>query len=202
VVFEKYRPGLPDFSALLLRVGQERAEILVSGGFFPDHLVLVRQLRQQDIPLKGYLGPWGVSYQGFIKEMGPASELIFGTCAWNPGITLPGTEQESREFVNNFQKRFGQPPNTTTMHGYTSARALLAAIDRVFQRQESLTGEAIRQELARLDLKLPMEHLRFDQNGDPEYYRHVVVQIQKGQMVVVYPPDRATGELIYPMRNQ
>ena len=201
-VFEKYRPGSPDFSALLLRVGQERAEILVSGGFFPDHLVLVRQLRQQNIPLKGYLGPWGVSYQSFIKEMGQASELIFGTCAWNPGITLPGTEQESREFVGNFQKRFEQLPNTTTMHGYTSARALLAAIDRVFQKQESLTGEAIRQELARLDLKLPMEHLRFDQNGDPEYYRHVVVQIQNGQMVVVYPPDRATGELIYPMRNQ
>jgi branched-chain amino acid transport system substrate-binding protein len=201
-VFEKFRPNTLDFSALILRVGQERVEILVSGGFFPDHLVLVRQLRQQKIPLKGYLGPWGVSYQNFIREMGDMSEGVFGTCAWNPGITLQGTEQESQDLVANFQKRFGQLPNTTTMHGYTSARALLAAIDPVLQRRDALTGDAVRRELAKLDLKLPMEHLKFDQNGDPEYYQHVVVQIQNGQMVVVYPPERATGGLIYPMKNQ
>ena len=61
------------------------------------------------------------------------------------------------------------------------------------------TGENIRRSLTKLDLSLPMEHIAFDSNGDPLYYRHVVVQIQKGKFVVVYPPDRASGHDIYPM---
>jgi hypothetical protein len=46
---------------------------------------------------------------------------------------------------------------------------------------------------------MPMEHLHFNTQGDPEDYRHVVVQIQKGKLVVVYPPERASGHDIYPM---
>jgi branched-chain amino acid transport system substrate-binding protein len=199
-IFEKFRPGSPDFSAFLLKLHQNPVDVLVSGGFYPDHLMLVRQLRAQQIPLSAYLAPWGVAYQSFVNELGEASEQILGTCAWNPGITLTGSESESQEFVRGFQQRFGQTPNTTTMHGYTSARALLAAIDRVLAKQATLDGDSIRQELAQLDLTLPMEHLQFDQNGDPKYYRHVIVQIQGGQMVVVHPPERATGKLVYPMR--
>jgi branched-chain amino acid transport system substrate-binding protein len=197
-IMDKFRPGSPDFSALLLKLRLEPVDILVSGGFYPDHLLLLRQLREQHTPLKAYLGPWGVAYQSFIHELGDLSENVFGTCAWNPGISLPGTELESQSFVQGFQKHFGEPPNTTTMHGYCSARALLAAVERVLQRSVKLTGDAIREELTQLDLNLPMERLQFDQHGDPLYYHQVVIQIQRRQMVVVYPPERATGQAVYP----
>ena len=95
----------------------------------------MRQLRERPLGLKAFIAPWGVAYQSFIDEVGPASEGLFGTCAWNPGITQPGTEKASQAFVEGFRKKFGKEPNTTTMHGYTSARALLAAIE-TFSRQE------------------------------------------------------------------
>jgi branched-chain amino acid transport system substrate-binding protein len=71
-------------------------------------------------------------------------------------------------------------------------------VERVLQRSEDITGDAIRHELTQLDLNLPMERLQFDQYGDPLYYRQVVIQIQRRQMVVVYPPERATGQAVYP----
>lgn len=194
-IFEKFRQGSPDFSPFLLKVRQSEADVLISGGFFPDHLILARQLREQGIPLKAYLGPWGIAYPSFIQEMGQASEHLLGMCAWNPGITLPGTEKESERFVDGFAKRFGKPPNTTTMHGYTSARAMLQAMDNVLRKGRELTGDLIVAELRSLDMMLPMEHLKFDKNGDPVNYQQVVVQIQEGRMVVVYPPDRATGKV-------
>jgi len=40
-----------------------------------------------------------------------------------------------------------------------------------------------------------MGRLAFDEQGDPRYYEHVVVQIQKQKMVAVYPPGRATGQV-------
>jgi hypothetical protein len=82
------------------------------------------------------------------------------------------------------------------MHGYTSARALLAAIEKTLEAGHALSGGSISQQLSLLDLTLPMEHLAFNRNGDPKHYEQVVVQIQKGKLVAVYPPHRATGKII------
>jgi branched-chain amino acid transport system substrate-binding protein len=192
---EKFRPGWPDFSMLLLKVKQHGVDMLVSGGFFADNLILVRQLQERPFGLKGFLAPWGVAYPTFVREVGRAAEGLFGTCAWNPGITAPGTEAASQAFDQGFRRRFGEEPNTTTMHGYTSARALLSAMEAVLTKKAPLTGQALSQALAGLDLTLPLGRLAFDEHGDPRYYEHVVVQIQKGDMVVVYPPERATGQV-------
>jgi branched-chain amino acid transport system substrate-binding protein len=201
-LYEKFRPGYPDFASFLLKARDSKIDVLISGGFFPDHLILVRQIREMKIPLKAYVGPWGVAYSRFIEEMGPASENLFGMCAWNPGITLPGTEVESRRFEEHYFKRFGKQPSTTAMHGYASARALLMAMENAARKGGALTGESVCSELKSLDLILPMEHLVFDGNGDPKDYRQVVVQIQKGGLVPVYPASRATGTAIYPMNGR
>jgi branched-chain amino acid transport system substrate-binding protein len=192
---EKFRPGLPDFSVFLLKLPPARVEALISGGFYADNLILARQLKERPLGLKVFIAPWGVAYQSFIDEVGPASEGLFGACAWSPGITEPGTEQASQDFVTGFRKKFGKDPNTTTMHGYTSARALLAAIETVLRQGGEPTGAAVSQALARLDLKLPMEHLTFNEHGEPQHYQQVIVQIQKQRLVVVYPPERATGQV-------
>ncbi len=192
---EKFRPGVPDFSVFLLKLAPARVEALISGGFYADNLFLVRQLKERPWGLKAFIAPWGVAYQSFIDEVGPASEGLFGTCAWNPGITEPGTEKASQAFVEGFRQKFGKEPNTTTMHGYTSARALLAALEKVLKQGAPLTGPNVSRALAQLDLQLPMERLAFDEHGDPRYYQQVIVQIQKQRLVVVYPPERATGQV-------
>lgn len=202
VLRDKFRPGWPDFSVFLLKLPPAQVETLISGGFYADNLILARQMRERPLGLKAFIAPWGVAYQSFIDEVGPGSEGLFGACAWNPGITQPGTEKASQAFVAGFRKKFGKEPNTTTMHGYTSARALLAAIEQVLQGGGQLTGEAVSQALARLDLQLPMERLAFDAHGDPRHYQQVIVQIQKQRLVVVYPPERATGQVDFSLAGR
>ena len=192
---EKFRPGWPDFSVLLLKVKQAGVDFLVSGGFFADNLIMVRQLKERPLGLKGFLAPWGVAYQSFLREMGGGAEGLFGTCAWNPGITWPGTEAMAKAFTEGFRQRFGAEPNTTSMHGYTSAKAMLAALAAVLAGQDTPTGETVSRALSKLDMTLPMGRLAFDDHGDPRYYQHVVVQIQNQKMVVVYPSERATGQV-------
>jgi branched-chain amino acid transport system substrate-binding protein len=180
---------------LLLKVKQQGVDILISGGFFADNLIMVRQLQERPLGLKGFLAPWGLALQTFLREVGGGAEGFFGTCAWNPGITFPGTEDMSRAFTEGFRQRFGAEPNTTSMHGYTSARAMLAAVAGVLGGKDQPSGKAVSQALAALDLTLPMGRLAFDEQGDPRYYQQVVVQIQNQKMVVVYPPERATGQV-------
>jgi branched-chain amino acid transport system substrate-binding protein len=197
-VMEKFRPGAPDFSMALVKVRMTGADVLLSGGFYPDNLILARQVKEKRLSLKGLVAPWGVAYPSFIAELGELSEGLLGTCVWSPGVTHPGTEQASTRFVQAFEKRFGQLPSTTTMHGYASAKVLLTALARVLEKHPQPTGELVVQELKSLDLVLPLGRVRFDAHGDPLEYRHVVVQIQEGRLVPVYPPDRATGSLRLP----
>jgi branched-chain amino acid transport system substrate-binding protein len=186
MLMEKFRPGTPDFTPLIGKLANMNIEVIVSGGFFADHLLLLRQLKENRVSPKAYIGPFGIAYQSFIDEMSDDAEYLYSTCAWHPGITNPGTEAASKNFVDRFRSMFHREPNTTNMHGYTS-------------KKKPLTGPNIRQSLAELDLVLPMERVAFDKHGDPRHYQHLVVQIQKGKFEVVYPPERTTASAIYPM---
>ena len=196
---EKFRPGTPDFTPLIAKLAGMNIDVIVSGGFTPDHILFVRQLKENRISPKAYIGPFGIAYESFIRTMGKDADYLYSTCAWNPGITQPGTEAASKTFIQRFSRMFNQEPNTTNMHGYTSARALIAAMQAVLHKGLTLTGDNIRTALTKLNLVLPMEHLAFDKTGDPLHYSHMVVQIQKEKLVVVYPTDRATEQAIYPM---
>ena len=200
-VAEKFRPGTPDFTPLVGKLAGMNIDVIVSGGFSADHLLLVRQLKENRVSPKAYIGPFGIAYESFIREMADDAEYLYSTCAWSPGITQPNTEHMSQTFVDRFQSMFHRKPNTTNMHGYTSTRALLVAIKKVLQQKKPLNGPNIRRALAELDLLLPMERVAFDKRGDPRHYQHLVVQIQEGRLEAVYPPERATASAIYPMPN-
>jgi branched-chain amino acid transport system substrate-binding protein len=135
-----------------------------------------------------------------IKELGPASEGLFGTTSWLPGVNLAGNEQESLAFVEAFRKRFRAEPVPLTMHGYAAARTLLKSIESVAASGKAFTGETLREALARADVQTPLGRVKFDDGGDPLFYERVVVQIQGGRLVVVYPKERATATARYPSR--
>ena len=159
----------------------------------------MRQLKESNVSPKAYIGPFGIAYESFIQALGQDADYLYSTCAWDSEFTLPGTESASKNFIERFRRMFNRQPNTTNMHGYTSTRALIEAMRKVLHSGQSLTGANIRQALTVIDLTLPMERLVFNQMGDPKNYRHVIVQIQSGRLVVVHPRQRATGTDIYPV---
>jgi branched-chain amino acid transport system substrate-binding protein len=194
-VFEMFTSGISDFAPLLARVRDAGAEVLIADAFFADHLVMVRQLRALEVNVKAFLGAFGMEFPEVIRDLGASGDLLFGTTGWEPGIVEPGTEAASRAFVDRYRARFGAEPPPLAMHGYVAARAIVAAADRA----GGADPEAIRRGLQTLDLSTPLERLRFDARGEARDYRRLIVQIQAGARVVVYPPDRATGKARYPM---
>lgn len=195
--FDQFTAGTADFLPHLLRVRAAGAEFLVLNGFFADNLLVARQLREHRIPVKGFLGTFGMEFPAVIERLGQAAEGLLGTTSWEPGITAPGTEEAARAFTAGFRHRFGSPPDPLSMHGYAAARGVLEAGAQA--AAAGLTPQAVRDALARLDLLLPLGRLRFDEQGEPLHYERVIIQIQGGRHVVVHPPARATGRLIYPL---
>lgn len=198
--FESFAPGLSDFTPLLARVRDQGAEVLLSDTFFADHLVLVRQMAQAGIRLKAFLGAFGMEFPHVIRELGPVSEGLYGTTAWQPGVTLGSTPKESLAFIEAFTRRFGGEPAPLAMHGYATAKTLLKAVESAARSGKAITGETVRDALARIDVETPLGRVKFDEKGDPLFYERVVIQIQDGRHVVVYPKDRATAPARHPAR--
>jgi branched-chain amino acid transport system substrate-binding protein len=197
-VFEPFSPGLADFTPLLNRARDRDAEVLLSDAFFADHLLVVRQLPRSGWRPKGFLGAFGLEFPAVIRELGAAAEGLLGTTAWQPGVFVPAAPDESLSFVDAYRNRFKQEPVPLAMHGYAAARALLAALDAAARDGQPVAGEPLREALGRLDVETPLGRVKFAADGDPLFYQRVIVQIQGGRHVVVYPAGVATGRLVHP----
>ena len=199
-VYEPFAPGLSDFTPFLLRVRERGAQVLLSDTFFADHLLLVRQMAQAGITVRAFLGAFGMEFPSVIREMGPSGEGLYGTTAWQPGVNQGAQDAESRAFVDAYTKRFGSAPVPLSMHGYAAARTLLTALEAAAYGGRPVTGETLRDALAAVDVTTPLGRVKFDGKGDPLFYERVVVQIQNGRHVVVYPKTRAGAPVQLPAR--
>jgi branched-chain amino acid transport system substrate-binding protein len=198
VAFEPFAPGLSDFVPLLRRIRDGQADVLVSDAFFADHLLAVRQLAQAGIRLPGFLGAFGLEFPEAIRELGRAAEGLLGTTAWQPGVHVPAAPAESSAFVDAYRTRFGREPVPLSMHGYAATRALVAGLAATLAAGRPLAPDAVREALARVDVETPLGRVRFTREGDPVAYERVVVQVQHGRHVVVYPREAATAPLVHP----
>lgn len=199
-VHEPFAPGLSDFAPFLVRIRDQRAQVLLSDTFFADHLLLVRQMAQAGITVRAFLGVFGMEFPSVIRELGPAGEGLFGTTAWQQAANPGSDDADSHAFIDAYTRRFGGAPVPLSMHGYAAARTLLVSLEAVARAGRPLTGETLRDALAAADVATPLGRVKFDDKGDPLYYERVVVQIQNGRHVVVYPRNRATAPIQLPAR--
>jgi branched-chain amino acid transport system substrate-binding protein len=163
----------------------------------PDDLVLLRQVRGMASP-PAVVGAFGMEFPALIRQLGPLAEGAMGAIVWEPGMSLSGDLEGSRAYEAGFARQFGRSPAPLTMYGYAAARAVLAALGKASRTPVALQRESVRDAIAATDLMLPLEHLRFDEHGDPELYEVGIFQIQKGRHVLLYPRDRATGRILRP----
>ncbi len=182
-LFERFRPGTHNFSALLLKIKKRKINFVISLGFLPDNILFVRELRTNRIKLVGFLGAFGIESHLFSAKLGKLSEGILGTTGWDNDITYPGTEQFSRHYKITFEMIFGHQPDPLTMHGYAAAKALIEAIRQTENRHLIPNGSNIANTLHNIKLKLPLELLSFNKNGEPKYYRRVIFQIVNGKHI-------------------
>lgn len=189
VLDEKLRSGTSDFSPFLLKCKAQQADFIVSALFLPDHLIMVRQMQELRIPVKGYLGPWGIAYTGFVKEMGDKAEGLYGMLAWSPEIFPKEAEGISASFSQKYRQSFGTEPTSTAMHGYVSARVIIDAVRRMVESGRAVNAKELAGFIKTTDMITPLGRIAFDDHGNPKYYTQLIVQLQKGgSFTVVYPP--------------
>jgi branched-chain amino acid transport system substrate-binding protein len=196
--FESFQTGTPDFIPLLARIKASGARLLLMDGFFADNLVLLRQASGQMGSGFAVVGAFGMEFPALVAQLGPLAEGAIGAIVWEPGMSLPGDLEGNRSYETGFTREFKHPPAPLSMYGYTAARAVLAGLEKASRKSGPLERDAVRDALRATDLLLPLEHLQFDEDGNPQRYEVGIFQIQNGRHVLLYPREKAGGTAIAP----
>lgn len=197
-VFEKFERGTTNFKPLLLKLRDSGCDVLVVEGYFPDYIGTIKDAKILELPVKAYVGAWGIGTPEFIRELGPMSEYVYGTSIWEAGTAPPEAKAEEASIVAAFKAKYHEEPSYLAMLGYLSAKYMLEAVQQGGGVSGAYSPEKTRKFLRALDVVSPMGRVAFDDKGDPKYFVAVLFQTQNGKQVVIYPKNRAQGQVKYP----
>jgi len=195
VVFnEKFDLGGTDFSGLLQKVKQAKADIFLADAHLQDYITMQRQYIQSGMHHQmisyGARGPEADAR----KALGDGVDYIFAGIWWSDKLPYPQVQR----FSADYQAFTGHKVDSWyAATAYEAVRALAAAI----QAAGSLDKTAIRDQLRKLEMKeslVPGQVLKFGPNGQVDYPFVIVQNKPEGKVDIVYPKDAATGEVIAP----
>ncbi|HDD53328.1 MAG TPA: amino acid ABC transporter substrate-binding protein [Thermosulfidibacter takaii] len=179
VALERFDPSSGVLAPLLFRI-KGRVDLLVSFGFFADNVRMIKALRRYRLRVGEFLGVFGMEERELVEELGREADGLWGTTSWLPHLPYPGTEEESRRFVEAFRRRFGVAPRPLAMHGYAAGKTILAAARFLLESGKPLTPDNMARALREVRVLTPMGPISFDDRGEPGSYRRVIFRIEGG----------------------
>lgn len=186
-----------DFTPVIEEIRSSRPDIVVLVGRVRNDLRLARQLADSDLGV-GAVVAVAAGIQGFQDDLGSLSDRFVGPSQWEP---------EARE-VPDFGPTGEQVVASLARDGhqhvdYPMAQAYAAGlvVQRCLAEAGSADDSAMREAAASLRFSTFYGDFAIDGETGCQIGREtLLVQWQEGQKVVVWPPQRARGALVYPWR--
>ena len=194
-----YKAATPDLTSEIQRVRASGASILIQASYLPDATLAIRGMKQQNVNMQGILGMnAGFVDTQFIPNLGKDADGLLSREVWAKDL---GTKKPLVRQVNDlFRSKYGTDMNGSSARAFTGVFVLAEAINRA----KSVDPARIQAALAQTDIPgsqiiMPWDGVKFDQNGQNTKGRGIMVQIQGGQYVTVWPTELASKELIWPL---
>ncbi len=185
---ETFSPELKDFTALIAKVRAAKADIVYVSSYDNASVPLVQQMRQLKVRA---MDVHHTMLTGALhRQVGKDIEGMTGELSWYPGI-----KGAYSELVETVMKR-----SDVTMFDYIWTLGRLTAYLTMIQGIEKagvVDREKVREALFKSTVKSPAGDVSFDERGFPNTGAFTV-QMQGGKVQVVWPPEVATGKLIWP----
>ncbi|MGH6609655.1 MAG: amino acid ABC transporter substrate-binding protein [Burkholderiaceae bacterium] len=185
---ETFSPELKDFTALIAKVRAAKPDIVYISSFDNASVPLVQQMRQLKVRA---MDVHHTMLTGALqRQTGADVEGMTGELSWYPGV-----KGSYSDLVETVMKR-----SDVTMFDYiwtlgrlTSYLAMIQAIEKA----GAVDREKVKAALFKATIKAPAGDVTFDEKGFPNTGAFTI-QMQNGKVNVVWPPEVATGKLVWP----
>jgi branched-chain amino acid transport system substrate-binding protein len=189
VMDEFYDPPLASADALISKAKERGVDFLYCTQFFPDAVLTVRSAKALGYNPKFFQQGIAATSPAWSKTLGLDGDYVLQGVIITNTLQTPGIAE-----LNKVAKeKYGQPDAPEYfLFGYSWVETLQRGVEGA----KSLKQDAIRDYLRNNEISIISGKFRFDEKGLPPAYAYVV-QVQKGQTVPVYPPNK-TFKAIYP----
>jgi branched-chain amino acid transport system substrate-binding protein len=204
IVYSELFPiTLQDYNSMLLKVKQKNPDILFVGSHLMVAMKTIKAMKEIDFTPKMVAFSYGPTVPDFVKSLGKDAEYVFAASEWAPNLPykdpLFGT---AREFNENYFKKYGRNPDYVEAASAAGAYAMQIAIEKLGITPPVKEEDRVKlmEELHKQNLTTFYGVVKFGADGANEAHPPVVVQIQNGKLVNVFPKDAAEAGPWYPMK--
>lgn len=194
-----YDPRQEDFREELLLIRNAMPAILLQASYERDALLLLKGCRDMGIRPHAILGmDAGFIGPTFIRELGPFAEGILSREVWAEDVARK--KPLAARISRRFRERFGREMTGNSARAFTGILTLLEAIDKA----GSVAPDRIREALLQIHVTpdrtiMPWDGIAFDPDtGQNVLGKGLIVQVQEGRYVTVWPWDQAEPPLCWP----
>jgi branched-chain amino acid transport system substrate-binding protein len=184
-----------DLTTEMTRINSLEPDALVVTGYYNDGLLAARNAEEVGLDVKVVYGIAQGTYDQpqFVADAGDLAE-----CFYDSNYHWDASDPAAQEVRDSFQELYGEEMRTSAVLAYQAMYVIADAIERA----GSADPAAIRDALAETnyaDHILPYSgSITFDDTGETEVASPVVMQVQDGQIVQVWPTDLAESEPLFP----
>jgi branched-chain amino acid transport system substrate-binding protein len=186
----EYSPALADFSNQVLTIKQSGAQAILTATLLNDAALIAQAaaVLHANVPIVDAAG--GVLDSGFIANAGASAEQMMSVSEFAAGMAPSKTlEQKVTDS--------GAVLDADLLYGYQAVWLLADALQRAGSTDEPGFRAALASTvLSGEHLVLPQGLLTFDDTGQNRAARLLVLQVQDGRMVPVWPKEYAQGTVL------
>jgi branched-chain amino acid transport system substrate-binding protein len=184
-----------DLTTEMTRINSLEPDALVVTGYYNDGLLAARNAEEVGLDVKVVYGIAQGTYDQpqFVADAGDLAE-----CFYDSNYHWDASDPAAQEVRDRFESIYGEEMRTSAVLAYQAAYIIADAIERA----GSADPAAIRDALAETnyaDHILPYSGaISFDDTGENNVASPVVMQVQDGAVVQVWPTDLAEAEPQFP----
>lgn len=179
-----------EFTSVITETKAKNADIVLAMCSTPQAVALRKQMAATGWTPKIMSMERGGEPVQFQKALGElANGVLVGGC-WSPNSPYPG----AADLAKLFEKQTGQTESQHIATSYTVAKIMLEAIARA----DSLNADKITKEVAKTNGMFVVGHVQFD-NQHVAVLPLVETQWQASGSQVIWPSDRATAKMLFPV---
>lgn len=138
------------------------------------------------------------NFPAFITELGDTATYAGGSTQWHATMTYEGMYLGTpQEFYDRYTSAYDMEPTYQAAESAAAGFVLQYALEMA----GTLETEAVRQALLDMDIMTFYGAINFDDTGKNTAHAMAAGQIIDGQFQIIWPPEAATVDFVYPNPN-
>lgn len=189
-----YSASTSTLSTEVTKLAELQPDLLITIGYFADTSLLVKELNERGISLKMVCGVanGGISDSKFIADFGDKVENFLDlNYRFNP------KSEKTQALLTSYKEKYTDDMSVHAVWGYESIYVIADALERAGSSNPEALRDALKTTNMADHVLAQSGAITFDEKGENVNAAGVLVQIQDGKHVVVYPEAFAESELRY-----